>query len=112
MFTFALLTLLLMLTFVGLMTVGVVFGRPPLRGSCGGNPEACLCKGARDRPQGCVARSKMAGPIEDRGAPTEGQAARATAWKTPTAREALKLFDGPANRPSLQPRRTDGDNPN
>lgn len=55
-----LLTLLFTLIFVGLMTVGVVFAGRPLQGSCGGNPEACLCKGALDRPETCAANLPVA----------------------------------------------------
>ena len=38
-----LLTLFVTLIAVAFMAIGVVFRDRPLRGSCGGNPEECLC---------------------------------------------------------------------
>ncbi len=51
-----LLTIALVACIMGSMAVGVIFRRPPLRGSCGGVAgKACLCK-EEGRPPDCKHR--------------------------------------------------------
>ena len=53
-----LLTLGLMALAMGVMAVGVIFGRKPLKGSCGGTGGSCACADAR-----------MAGACKRKGGP-------------------------------------------